>query len=503
MSDAPIQSIAIVGGGTAGWMAAALLSRVLKSSPVRITVVESPEIGTVGVGEATIPPIRSFNALLGIDEADFMRKTRATYKLGIAFRNWAAPGHTYFHPFGKYGTTLEQVAFHHYWLRLRAAGYAEPLRDYSLSGTAASLGRFMRPAEDPRLILSSLSYAYHFDANLYAEYLRAYAQARRVSRVERKIVNVELRAEDGFIRALQLDDGERVEADLFIDCSGFRGLLIEQALKTGYEDWTHWLPCDRAVAVPCASAGELTPFTRSSAHPAGWQWRIPLQHRIGNGYVYCSRHISDDEAAATLLENLDGAAQAEPRFLRFTTGRRRKFWNRNCIALGLASGFLEPLESTSIHLIQSGITQLAAIFPDRTFDPHDAEEYNRLQIDEFDKVRDFIILHYKATARDDTPLWKYCREMSVPETLTYRMNLFRSSGRVAFYDRELFGESNWLSVLIGQHVWPQRFDPLAGLMPLDEAVRQLSRLRTLIRQTAEAMPTHAAFIASHCGPVSA
>jgi tryptophan halogenase len=316
-------------------------------------------------------------------------------------------------------------------------------------------------------------------------------------------VNVELRPEDGFIRALQLDDGERIEADLFIDCSGFRGLLIEQALQTGYEDWTHWLPCDRAVAVPSASVGELAPFTRSSAHAAGWQWRIPLQHRIGNGHVFSSRHISEDEAAATLLANLDGAAQAEPRFLRFTTGRRRKFWNRNCIALGLASGFLEPLESTSIHLIQSGITQLAAIFPDRTFDPRDADEYNRLQIDEFDKVRDFIILHYKATARADTPLWKYCRDMSVPDTLTYRMNLFRGSGRVAFYDRELFVESNWLSVLMGQNVWPQRFDPLAGLMPMDEAVRQLTRLRTLIHQTAEAMPTHAAFIASHCAQASA
>jgi len=484
-------------------MAAALLSRVLKNGSTQITVVESPEIGTVGVGEATIPPIRSFNALLGIDEADFMRKTRATYKLGIEFRDWGALGHAYFHPFGKYGTTLEQVAFHHYWLRLRAAGHTEALRDYSLSGTAARLGRFMRPAEDPRLILSSLSYAYHFDAGLYAEYLRAYAQARRVSRVERKVVNVEQRSEDGFIRALQLDDGSRLEADFFVDCSGFRGLLIEQTLATGYEDWTHWLPCDRAVAVPCASAGELTPFTRSSAHAAGWQWRIPLQHRIGNGYVYCSRHVSDDEAAATLLANLDGPAQGEPRFLRFTTGRRRKFWNKNCIALGLASGFLEPLESTSIHLIQSGITQLAAIFPDRTFDPCDAEEYNRLQIDEFDKVRDFIILHYKATAREDTPLWKYCRDMSIPDTLAYRMNLFRSSGRVAFHDRELFVESNWLSVFIGQQVWPRRFDPLAALMPMDEAVRQLTRLRTLIRQTAEAMPTHSAFIAAHCGPVSA
>jgi tryptophan halogenase len=501
MADRRIRTILIVGGGTAGWMAAATLAHVLKNGYSKIIVVESPEIGTVGVGEATIPPIRTFNTLLGIDEDDVMRKTQATFKLGIEFRDWARVGHRYFHPFGKYGKPIDQVALHHYWLRARAAGSSDPLTDYSLSGTAASLGRFIRPATDPRLILSSLSYALHFDASLYAQYLRDYAMARGVARLERKVVHVELRSDDGFILGLHLDDGQRIEADLFIDCSGFRGLLIEQALHTGYEDWTPWLPCDRAVAVPCQIGGEFTPFTRSTARSAGWQWRIPLQHRIGNGYVYSSRFLSDDAAAATLLANLDGAALAEPRFLKFITGRRKKFWNKNCIALGLASGFLEPLESTSIHLIQSGITQLAAIFPDRSFDPCDAAEYNRLQIEEYDKVRDFIILHYCATTRDDAPLWRYCRNMTIPESLEYRLALFRSSGRVAFDDRELFVEPNWLSVFIGQEVWPRRYDPLADVLPMESVTVEMQRLRASIRQTAQAMPRHADFIAKHCRAV--
>ena len=490
-----VRGVVIVGGGTAGWMAAAILARRLGGRFGNIRVIESPEIGTIGVGEATIPPIRLFNSALGIDEDDFLRSTQGTIKLGIQFRDWSRPGSDYFHPFGVPGTNPQQLSLHQEWLRLRHSGTVGGFEDYSLNAVAARLGRMPGESLANDALSEVFAYAFHFDASLYAQYLRGYAQARGVQRLERKVLHVELRGEDGFIRALHLDDGQQVEADLFIDCSGFRGLLIEQALKTGYEEWTQWLPCDRAVAVPCESAGVLTPYTRSTARTGGWQWRIPLQHRIGNGYVYCSRYVSDDEAAATLLSNLDGRALGEPRFLRFTTGRRRKFWNRNCIALGLAGGFLEPLESTSIHLIQKGLTHLLNLFPDPAMAPEVVDEFNRVAIAEYERIRDFIILHYKATGRADAPLWRYCRDMEIPPTLARKMAQFRSSGRVIRDGADLFAAPNWIAVLLGQEIWPEGHDPLVDQRDAADVQAGLQQIRAALRRAVEAAPPHEDYIA--------
>jgi tryptophan halogenase len=489
-----LQGIVILGGGTAGWMAAAILARRLGVACGAIRVIESPEIGIIGVGEATIPPIRLFNQALGIDEAEFLRQTQGTIKLGIEFRDWSRLGHDYFHPFGSHGTSVEQISLHQEWLKFRSLGQPQSFGEYSLNTVAAGLGRVPALEASEDALSPVFAYAYHFDAALYAEYLRGYAQARGVVRLQRKVTEVELRGADGFIRALHLDDGERIEADLFIDCSGFRGLLIEGALKTGYEDWTGWLPCDRAVAVPCESAGALTPYTRSTARAAGWQWRIPLQHRIGNGYVYCSRFLSDDEATGTLLANLDGAAHAAPRLLRFTTGRRKKFWNKNCIALGLASGFLEPLESTSIHLIQRGLTHLLNLFPDRTCAPVLADEFNRLAINEYEHIRDFLILHYKANARDDARLWRYCRAMDIPDTLAYKIRQFRNSGRVIKYGGDLFVTPNWIAVFLGQEITPEHYDTLVDQRDGAEVCANLQKIRAAIRRRAEVAPRHEEYL---------
>ena len=499
-ADRSLRRIVIVGGGSAGWMAAAALSGALDRR-CAITLIESDEIGTVGVGEATIPPIRLFNQLLGLDEADFLKRTQGTFKLGIEFVDWAQQGHRYFHPFGPHGVQFDMSPLHQYWLRQRgrpgALPTTLPIDEYSMAWAAAKRGKFDRPMADLRNILSTFDYAYHFDAGLYARYLRQVSEGRGVQRLEGRLLGCTQSEANGHIESVRLADGRNVQGDLFVDCSGFRALLIEGALHAGYEDWTHWLPCDRAYAVPCDSAGELTPYTRSTARSAGWQWRIPLQHRIGNGYVYCSQHLSDDEAAATLVANLDGRAQADPRPLRFTTGRRKQFWHKNVIALGLASGFMEPLESTSLHLVQSGISRLLALFPDRDFDPLVTAEYNRIGINEVERIRDFIILHYKLTSRDDSPLWRYCAAMAIPDTLQYKIDHFKRYGRLVTKGDDLFGNASWLAVHIGQMNWPERHDPLVDLRPID-ADTMLERQRQAMVQAADSMPSHAAFIQTHC-----
>jgi tryptophan halogenase len=498
MRDAgPLRSIVIVGGGTAGWMAAAALSRLCHTG-VTVTLVESDEIGTIGVGEATIPPIRTFNAMLGIDEDEFVRRTQGTFKLGIEFVGWNGPGSRYMHPFGRSGADMDGVSFHQFWFRQQQHGGVPPLEAFNLCAVAARLGRFQRPSPDPRSVLSTLNHAFHFDAGLYASFLREHAEARGVARCEGKVVAVPLRGEDGFVEAVVLDDGELIGGDLFIDCSGFRGLLIEQALKAGYEDWSHWLPCDRAVAVPCTGAGDPLPYTRATALAAGWHWRIPLQHRLGTGYVYSSAHLSDEEAADAALSLIEGEPLSDPRVIRFMTGRRRKLWSRNVVALGLAGGFLEPLESTSIHLVQAGISKLLALLPDRAFDPVLEAEYNRLSLQQLEQVRDFIILHYKASSRNDSAFWRGAAAMEVPDSLSRKVALFRENGRIFRHDDDLFSEASWLAVLLGQGICPRRTDPLVETADAGEIRATLNRVATLMARTAEGMPTHRTFIDQHC-----
>ena len=500
MSDAPdrrIQRIVIVGGGTAGWMSAAALA-VATQGRTPIELIESDAIGTVGVGEATIPPIRQFNGQLGLDESAFMAATGGSFKLGIEFVGWTRPEHRYFHPFGRFAPDFDSVSLHQYWLRERLRGDHTPLEDYAIAWVAARIGRFDRPLPDQQLVLSRLDYAYHFDAALYVRHLRAYAEQRGVKRTEGKIVDVALRGEDGFIAAVVLESGRRIEGDLFVDCSGFRGLLIEGALNSRLDDWRHWLPCDRALAVGCAVGAELPPYTRSTACPAGWQWRIPLHHRIGNGHVYCSEYMREDEAASILLAGLDGEALGEPRLIKFTAGARRESWSRNCVAIGLAAGFLEPLESTAIHLVQSAITRLLALFPDRDFNPLLQQEFNRLTYTEYERIRDFLILHYHAQQREE-PLWRYTRTMAIPHELQYKIDHFRYCGRIVAEPFELFQNSSWLAILVGQEVWPDRYDPLVDLHAGVDAPRYLKGIRDVLEKTARALPTHREYIERHCG----
>ncbi len=498
MQNEPIQDIVIVGGGTAGWMTAAALSTVLNGR-YNIRLIESDEIGIVGVGEATIPMIQRFNRVLGIDENDFMRATQGSFKLGVEFVNWGRKGERYMHGFGRLGQDLATVPFEQYWLKMRRLGKAAPLEEYSIVRMAAKANKFMPPRFDvPNSPLAEINYAYHFDASLYARYLRKLSEARGVQRIEGKIVRATRREGDGFIDAVELESGARVAGELFIDCSGFRGLLIEQALETGYEDWSGWLPADRALAVPCESAPTMTPYTRATAHQSGWQWRIPLQHRTGNGHVYCSRFISDDEAAATLLANLDGKALADPRLIKFQTGMRKQAWNRNVVAIGLASGFLEPIESTSIHLIQSTIQRLIDFFPDRGFNPVERDEFNRQARFEYERIRDFIILHYHLNQRTDSAYWTECANMAIPETLRQKMDMFRARGRVVRVDNELFSEVGWTQVFEGQNMPVEAYHPLVDAQTEADIADYLDNVRGVIAKCVSVMPSHDEYIARMC-----
>jgi len=498
ISPDTLSHIVIAGGGTAGWMTAAALSRLVSNGHTKITLVESEEIGTVGVGEATIPPINMFNRLLGLDENDFIRSTQATFKLGIEFEGWRREGHRYIHPFGEYGLDINAVKFYQFWLKLRAAGHdVGGIEEYCLSAVAAYNGRFAPPDPDPRTVQSAMAYAFHFDAGLYAAYLRRYAETRGVQRLEGRIGEVRQRGEDGYVSALQLADGRLIEGDLFVDCTGFRALLLAGTLGVGFEDWSHWLPVDRALAVPSANVGPPVPYTRSTARGAGWQWRIPLQHRTGNGHVYASAFMDDQTAERLLLENLEGPALAQPRPLKFKTGRRKAFWDRNVVAIGLSGGFLEPLESTSIHLIQAGISKLIALMPDKKFSPAERDTYNRLTALQFEQVRDFIILHYKATERTG-PFWDHVRTMDIPQSLHERIDLFKSKGRIFRFEDELFGEANWLSVLLGQGIEPAAWDPMVDTLDIAAAARKVAGIRAAIRETVMRLPAHQDYINRFC-----
>lgn len=492
-----IENIVIVGGGTAGWVSAAALSKLLGSS-VSITLIESEDIGTVGVGEATIPQIRRLNAILDIDEAEFVRETNGSFKLGIEFNNWGQVGDSYLHTFGDAGINLANLHFHQYWLRAVAEGSEASLWDYSLHHKAAYQNKFAPMEKVGQTSMTGLAYAFHFDSSRYAQFLRRKAESAGVKRIEGKVVDVVLRAGDGHIESVKLERGETVGGDLFIDCSGFRGLLIGGALGVEYEDWSHWLPCNRAVAIGCAATEPLLPYTKATAHDAGWQWRIPLQHRTGNGHVFCDKFTTEEKATETLFANLDGAPMGDAKRLFFTTGRRKEFWHKNCVSIGLASGFLEPLESTSIHLIQSNISRLIELFPTKVFDPTHAAEYNRQVGHEYELIRDFLILHYKLTQREDTEFWRYCKHMTVPDSLTAKMELFEGTGLLYKDPEDLFRESSWVQVMVGQGLQPRSYHAMANRLSSAQLAGFLGDVQRIITKATKGLPDHADFVARHC-----
>ena len=488
----PIKRVVVAGGGTAGWMAAAALARAF-GNVIDLTLVESEAIGTVGVGEATIPPLVGYNRLLNINEAEFMRETQATFKLGIEFENWKVDGEKYFHSFGTTGRDHWAANFLHFWMHGKTRGHTASFDDYCLELKAAYAHKFAQLPDN------RLNYAYHLDSSRYAAFLRKIAESEGATRVEGKIAEVELDSESGDIAALRLDSGKRIEGDLFVDCTGFRALLIGGALHVGYDDWTHWLPCDSAVAVQTESVREPIPYTRAIAHDAGWQWRIPLQHRQGNGIVYCSRYLDKDAAAERLLSSVEGKTLTDPNFIRFQTGARRKQWHRNCVAVGLSGGFMEPLESTSIHLIQRAVVRLIRMLPAGMIDQSDIDEFNDQQLTDMVQIRDFLILHYKATERGDSPFWRQCRDMDIPDSLQHKIDLFRQTGLVFRKNDELFVENSWIQVMMGQGIVPESYHPIATKLSDTELDNLLTNIRESVEKTVAGLPAHHAYVSQFCG----
>ena len=495
-----IERIVIVGGGTAGWMTAAALSRMREAHDLSITLVESEAIGTVGVGEATIPPFVDFQQMLEVDEAEMMKAVQGTFKLGIQFVNWGKLGDSYIHPFGNYGYSIGGLTFPHIWHHFASKGDNRPIQVFNVETMAAYFGKFARTDDFRRDDLPPVNYAYHINATAYAAYLRKYAETRGVVRQEGRVEDVTLDGESGHVASIRLESGQDIAGDLFVDCSGFRGLLIEQALETGYEDWTHWLPCNRAVALPCNrdDGSPPPPFTRATAHKAGWQWQVPLQHRNGNGHVYCDAYMEADEATDILIANMAGKPTADPNHLRFVTGRRKKQWNRNVVAIGLSAGFMEPLESTSIHLINTGINKLVALLSLDGVTEMQASSFNRLTRKEYERIRDFLILHYNATSRDDSEFWKYCRNMSVPDSLTEKIELFKSNGQVFREDDELFTETSWAAVMMGQGIAMRGHNAMAATLDNPETRRELDEIEKSVRFAVQQMPGHADYLARYC-----
>ncbi|WP_286270396.1 tryptophan halogenase family protein [Thalassotalea hakodatensis] len=494
MQNSSIRHIIILGGGSAGWMSAASIANAIQDN-CKITVVESDRIGTIGVGEATIPPIKGFNKSLGIDEHEFLKATKGTYKLGIEFVNWAKDEHSYFHPFGSYGVNFDPIPFYQFWLKEK---HGSSLNDFSMAWHLAKNAKFERPQTDPSYIMSTFDYAYHFDANLYADYLRKYTTAKGVERIEGTVESVYVDHQSGTIKSLTLESGKTISADFFIDCTGFQSLLIEKALNSGYVDWRHWLPCDRAVAVQSAHSNRISPYTKSIARPAGWQWQIPLQHRMGNGYVYCSKFITDEEAKNELIENIDGDLLTEPKVVHFKAGKRTEFWKGNCLSIGLSSGFLEPLESTSLHLVQTAISRFLSLFPSDSEDVLSSQEYNRLTSDEYDEVRDFLILHYYANQRQEGEFWHMCAQTNIPDSLRYKIEQFAHNGRIVARETDLFREANWVAVLVGQNIIPKNYDPLIDLRPKVQHKRFIKDIKQVIVESAKMAMTQADYINKYC-----